>query len=67
MKAIIGFVCGIVSVILAIVTFCGGFVCGYFFHKSEGGKYTAYATRKTPSYADFMKQNSDKYRKDDEK
>lgn len=34
MKTVIGFVCGIASVILSIIVFCGGFVCGYQFHRA---------------------------------
>jgi hypothetical protein len=53
MKTVIGFVCGIASVTLSIIVFCGGFVCGYQFHRA--GKIEK-KTDPADTYADWLKQ-----------
>ena len=57
MKMIVGFVCGIVGMLLAILSFAAGFVCGFALElNSENRKNKA-----TPkySYADWAKSKKE--------
>lgn len=63
MKTVIGFVCGIVGMVLTVLTFLTGFICGVVINEDMGGEEAKQARyrnyNRATKYTDWAKQNKE--------